>query len=104
MTRVRLDLFDPRKGLDRGRAFWVEAAWYAFLASLAGSLLGQTRGATVIWGPGGAGRCHQAARQHPSALETRRRRLQLDRRRGIHSELRTSDHRRPLLHFAARVP
>ena len=29
MTRVRNDLFDPRKGLDRGRARWVEAAWYA---------------------------------------------------------------------------
>ena len=28
MTRVRNDLFDPRKRLDRGRAFWVEAAWY----------------------------------------------------------------------------
>lgn len=29
MTRVRIDLFDPRQGLNRGRPFWVEAAWYA---------------------------------------------------------------------------
>ncbi len=28
MTRVRNDLFDPRRGLDRGRSFIVEAAWY----------------------------------------------------------------------------
>jgi putative colanic acid biosynthesis acetyltransferase WcaF len=27
-TRVRLDLFDSRKGLDRGRPAWFEAAWY----------------------------------------------------------------------------
>ena len=28
MTRIRNDLFDPRKGLDRGRPAWVEAVWY----------------------------------------------------------------------------
>ena len=28
MTRVRNDLFDPGSGLDRGRPFVVEAAWY----------------------------------------------------------------------------
>jgi putative colanic acid biosynthesis acetyltransferase WcaF len=28
MTRVRNDLFDPRKGLNRGRPLWIEAAWY----------------------------------------------------------------------------
>ena len=28
MTRIRNDLFDPKKGLDRGRPFWVEALWY----------------------------------------------------------------------------
>ncbi len=27
--KIRLDLFDSRKGLDRGRPFLVEAAWYA---------------------------------------------------------------------------
>jgi len=27
-TRVRLDLFDPTVGLDRGRSRFVEAAWY----------------------------------------------------------------------------
>ncbi len=26
--RVRLDLFDPARGLERGRARWVEALWY----------------------------------------------------------------------------
>ncbi|MGO8697749.1 MAG: WcaF family extracellular polysaccharide biosynthesis acetyltransferase [Limisphaerales bacterium] len=29
MTRVRLDLFDPKEGLDRGRSKPVEAVWYA---------------------------------------------------------------------------
>jgi putative colanic acid biosynthesis acetyltransferase WcaF len=29
MTRVRNDLFDPNNGLNRGRSFWFEAAWYA---------------------------------------------------------------------------
>jgi len=28
MTRVRNDLFDPREGLNRGRPFLIEAAWY----------------------------------------------------------------------------
>ena len=28
MTRVRNDLFDPKAGLERGRPFVVEAAWY----------------------------------------------------------------------------
>ena len=28
MTRVRNDLFDPRKGFDRGRSKPVEAVWY----------------------------------------------------------------------------
>ena len=28
MTRVRNDLFDSKKGLDRGRPLWVEALWY----------------------------------------------------------------------------
>ncbi len=28
VTRVRIDLFDAGKGLDRGRPVWVEAAWY----------------------------------------------------------------------------
>jgi putative colanic acid biosynthesis acetyltransferase WcaF len=27
-TRVRLDQFNPRLGLQRGRSLWVEAAWY----------------------------------------------------------------------------
>ena len=27
-TRVRLDLFDAKEGLDRGRPFWSEALWY----------------------------------------------------------------------------
>lgn len=27
-TRVRLDTFDPRKHLDRGRSKWVESFWY----------------------------------------------------------------------------
>ncbi len=30
MTRVRNDLFDPAKGLDRGRSKSVEALWYVF--------------------------------------------------------------------------
>jgi len=29
MSRVRNDLFDPKLGLDRGRSFWIETAWYA---------------------------------------------------------------------------
>jgi putative colanic acid biosynthesis acetyltransferase WcaF len=29
LHRVRNDLFDPSRGLDRGRPFWVEAIWYA---------------------------------------------------------------------------
>ncbi len=57
-----------------------------FSCPVAGSLFDQTRGASVLWSPGGAGRRYQAARQHSSALETRRRRLQLDRGRGVHSE------------------
>jgi putative colanic acid biosynthesis acetyltransferase WcaF len=28
MTRMRLDLFDPSRNLDRGRAAWFEAVWY----------------------------------------------------------------------------
>src|ERR1044072_6544704 len=28
MTRVRNDLFDSTKGLERGRAGWIEAVWY----------------------------------------------------------------------------
>jgi putative colanic acid biosynthesis acetyltransferase WcaF len=28
MTKIRNDLFDARKGLDRGRPKWVEAIWY----------------------------------------------------------------------------
>lgn len=28
MTRVRNDLFDPRKGLERGRSKMIEALWY----------------------------------------------------------------------------
>ena len=28
MTKVRNNLFDPNKGLDRGRAKWVEGCWY----------------------------------------------------------------------------
>jgi putative colanic acid biosynthesis acetyltransferase WcaF len=28
MTRVRNDLFDSRKGFDRGRPVWIEALWY----------------------------------------------------------------------------
>ena len=28
-TRVRLDLFEASRGLDRGRPRWIEAAWYA---------------------------------------------------------------------------
>ncbi len=28
MTRVRIDLFDPRQGLDRGRPKAIEACWY----------------------------------------------------------------------------
>ena len=27
-TRVRNDLFDPNRGLDRGRPSWIEALWY----------------------------------------------------------------------------
>src|SRR5262249_3617612 len=27
-TRVRNDLFDPRKGMDRGRPLWFETIWY----------------------------------------------------------------------------
>lgn len=39
MTRVRNDLFDARKGLDRGRSRWVEACWhlvksFVFLSAL----------------------------------------------------------------------
>ena len=30
MTRVRQDLFDARRGLDRGRSRLVEALWYGF--------------------------------------------------------------------------
>jgi len=28
MNSVRLDTFDPRRGLDRGRSRWVEGLWY----------------------------------------------------------------------------
>lgn len=34
VTRVRNDRFDPRRGLDRGRPRWVEAAWYLVKCAL----------------------------------------------------------------------
>lgn len=57
----------------------------------------------IVWRSGRTGGGDQAAGEYPHALEARDRGPCLDRRRGLHLELRAGDHRLAIVRVAARV-